>query len=132
DTPRSARPASPPATAAAEPPEEPPGTRARSHGLRVGKNAEFSVDEPMANSSILVLPSITAPAALRRTITVASYGGTKFSRIFEEQGVPTPLGQITSFMARGTPSRGLSGLPAFRRFSVASAPARADSRVRVR
>ena len=86
----------------------------------------------MANSSMLVLPSITAPAALRRTITVASYGGTKFSRIFEEQVVRTPLVQITSLMARGTPSRGLSGLPAFRRFSVASARARADSRVRVR
>ena len=32
----SAHGASPPATAAAEPPEEPPGTRVGSHGLRVG------------------------------------------------------------------------------------------------
>ena len=52
----------PAATAAAAPPEEPPGTRARSHGLRVVKNAEFSVDEPIANSSMLSLPSSTAPA----------------------------------------------------------------------
>ena len=52
------------ATAAAEPPLDPPGTRLRSpQGLRVGKNAEFSVDEPIANSSMLVLPSSTAPAA---------------------------------------------------------------------
>ena len=43
--------ASPAATAAALPPEEPPGTRPRSHGLRAGPNAEFSVEEPMANSS---------------------------------------------------------------------------------
>src|SRR5262249_29570213 len=50
------------ATAAAEPPDDPPGTLARFHGLRVGPNAEFSVDDPMANSSMLVLPMITIPA----------------------------------------------------------------------
>ena len=54
------------ATAAAEPPEEPPGTRAGSHGLRVGLNALFSVDEPIANSSMFVLPSTIAPAASSR------------------------------------------------------------------
>src|SRR5512132_2653065 len=70
-------------TAAADPPDEPPGTRSRSHGLRVGLKAECSVDEPIANSSMLVLPSITAPAAPSRTTTVASYGGTKRSRIFD-------------------------------------------------
>ena len=35
--------ASPAATAAADPPEEPPGTRVGSQGLRVGPKAEFSV-----------------------------------------------------------------------------------------
>ena len=30
-------------------------------GLRVGPNAEFSVDDPIANSSQLVLPTMTAP-----------------------------------------------------------------------
>ena len=39
------------ATAAADPPEEPPGTRVRSRGLCTGFQAEFSFDEPMANSS---------------------------------------------------------------------------------
>ncbi len=43
---------------------EPPGTRSRSHGLCVANSAEFSVDEPMANSSMLVFPTITAPAAV--------------------------------------------------------------------
>jgi hypothetical protein len=62
----------PAATAAAAPPEDPPGTRARSHGLRVVKNAECSVEEPIANSSMLSLPSSTAPAAKRRATTVAS------------------------------------------------------------
>jgi hypothetical protein len=64
--------ANPAATAAAEPPLEPPGTRDGSCGLRVGPNAEFSVDEPIANSSRFVLPMITAPASRRRATTVAS------------------------------------------------------------
>ena len=47
------------AVIAALPPEEPPGTRVRSTGLRVVWNAEFSVEEPMANSSIETLPRRT-------------------------------------------------------------------------
>ncbi len=62
----------PAATAAAEPPEDPPGTRPVSYGLRVGPVAEVSVDEPMANSSMLVFPTITAPAPRSRSTTVAS------------------------------------------------------------
>ena len=53
----------PAATAAALPPLDPPGTRLGSSGLRVGPNAEFSVLEPIANSSRFVLPTMTAPAA---------------------------------------------------------------------
>ena len=60
------------ATAAAEPPLDPPGVRSAAHGLRVGPKAEFSVDEPIANSSQLVLPSTTAPAARSRATAVAS------------------------------------------------------------
>ena len=62
------------ATAAALPPELPPGTREVSHGLRVAPNALFSVDEPIANSSRFVFPMKIAPAAARRSITVASNG----------------------------------------------------------
>src|ERR671917_585109 len=36
--------ASPAATAAAEPPLEPPGTRVSSHGLSTGPNPEFSLE----------------------------------------------------------------------------------------
>ena len=60
------------ATAAADPPLEPPGIRARSQGFRVTPNAEFSVDDPIANSSQFVLPTRIAPAASRRSTTVAS------------------------------------------------------------
>src|SRR5262245_17329002 len=72
----SAHGASPAATAAAEPPPEPPGTRLRSQGLRVGPYAEFSVEEPIANSSVFVLPSSCRPCALHRAATVASKTGT--------------------------------------------------------
>src|SRR3954471_19846455 len=82
--------AKPAATAAADPPDEPPGTRDVSCGLRVGPNAEFSVDDPMANSSRLVLPTLTAPAAARRSMTVASYGGRHPSRMRDEHVVGTP------------------------------------------
>ena len=52
----------PAATATALPPEEPPGTRPVSQGLRVGPLALLSVLDPMANSSMLALPTMTAPA----------------------------------------------------------------------
>ena len=65
----------PAATAAAEPPDEPPGTRSRAQGLRVGRKALFSVDDPIANSSMFVLPSTTAPAASSRLTAVAVKGG---------------------------------------------------------
>ena len=62
------------ATAAAEPPLLPPGVRETSHGFFVEPPAEFSVDEPIANSSQLSLPSDTAPALASRSTTVASNG----------------------------------------------------------
>src|ERR1035441_3294008 len=75
------------ATAAAEPPDEPPGTLDVLCGFRVGPKAEFSVDDPMANSSRLVLPTGTAPAARSRSTTVALYGERHPSRILDEQVV---------------------------------------------
>jgi hypothetical protein len=60
------------ATAAAEPPEEPPGTMAGFHGLRTAPNQLVSFEEPIANSSMFALPSITVPASFSRATTVAS------------------------------------------------------------
>jgi hypothetical protein len=42
----------------------------------VGPYAEFSVEEPIANSSVFVLPSSCKPAALQRAATVESKTGT--------------------------------------------------------
>ena len=72
----SAQGASPPATAAAEPPEDPPGTRSGSHGLCDGPKPEFSVEEPIANSSRFVLPSSGSPASFTREAIVESKTGT--------------------------------------------------------
>src|SRR5687768_17528423 len=95
----------PAATAAALPPLEPPGTRAGSHGLRVTWKALFSVELPMANSSRLVLPTTTAPAASSFRTTVASYGARKFWSIFDEQVVVPNVVQRLSLIATGTPDR---------------------------
>ena len=92
------------ATAAAAPPELPPGTFSTSHGLRVTPEAEVSVVLPIANSSILSLPITTMPSSLRRLITVALYVGIKFSRIFDEQVVRISFVQILSFTPIGTPA----------------------------
>ena len=68
----SAQTTSPAATAAADPPLLPPGTVSRFHGLCTGPNAEFSFDDPIANSSQFVLPTSTAPAPDRRVHAVQS------------------------------------------------------------
>src|SRR6185437_15853755 len=84
------------ATADAEPPEEPPGTSvvlapARRQGLATGPKQEVSFDEPIANSSLLSLPSITAPSRQSCEVIVDSYGGTKLPRMFEHAVVRTFL-----------------------------------------
>src|SRR6478672_5636736 len=96
--------ASPAATAAALPPEEPPGTRSRSHGLSTGPKAEFSFDEPIANSSWLVFASSPAPAAVNRDTAVAVYGGSYPSRMREPDWLGTPSVQNRSLTASGRPA----------------------------
>jgi hypothetical protein len=65
------------ATAAAEPPEEPPGTRSEfapflRQGFFTAPWVLVMLDEPMANSSMLSLPSMTAPACQSLAETVDS------------------------------------------------------------
>src|ERR1035437_10815512 len=93
------------ATAAADPPELPPGTRSSFHGLAVGPYAECSVEEPMANSSMLVLPRVGMPTALSLVTIVASYGGIQPCRIRDPAVVGSPLVVAMSFTAIGTPAR---------------------------
>ncbi len=65
----SAAPTRPAATAAPEPPEEPPGVCSRFQGLRVMPNVGVSVNGHSVSSGTLVLPRITAPASRRRRTT---------------------------------------------------------------
>ena len=94
------------ATADAEPPLLPPGTRPRSHGLAVGPQAENSVDEPMANSSMLVLPGSTAPAARSCSAMWASYWPMWPSRIRLPAVAGSPLVRTRSLSATGMPVSG--------------------------
>ena len=62
----------PAATAAAEPPDEPPGVRSRSHGLRAGPKRRGSVTGRIPHSGSVVVPTMTKPAARRRRTTLWS------------------------------------------------------------
>ena len=113
-------------TADADPPPEPPGMRVRSHELRVIPYAECSVEDPIANSSMLVLPSKIMRASRRRATGVASYGETQPSRIFEPAVAGMSVVARTSLTAMGTPASGFSSTPLARAASTSSATVRAS------
>jgi hypothetical protein len=62
----------PAATAAEAPPEEPPGVWSTFQGFRVAPNAGPSVIGHCPISGVLLLPTITAPAAFSRRTASAS------------------------------------------------------------
>ena len=63
---------SPAATAAAVPPDDPPGVFDVSHGLRVMPVSNELVSPLQPNSGVVVLPTNTAPASRSRAVTGAS------------------------------------------------------------
>src|SRR3989344_1038497 len=98
------------ATATAEPPEEPPGTLDVSWGFFVRPYPEFSVEEPIANSSMFVRPIMTAPAFLSFFVTAESYDARYDPRMREAAEHIFPSMRILSLRAIGTPHRGGSVL----------------------
>ena len=66
------------ATAAADPPLDPPTMRSGFHGLRVGPNVSGSVVGDNPSSGVFVLPNITKPAARNRSTRVLSCGETQW------------------------------------------------------
>ncbi len=66
----------PAATAAVEPPLEPPVVSERSHGFRVSGPSRFFVSPSSPNAGVFVLPTITAPAARSRATAMQSSSGT--------------------------------------------------------
>jgi hypothetical protein len=65
---------SPAATAAAEPPDDPPVVRVVFHGLRVTPVASLAVQGKIISSGTFVIPIGMAPAARRRRTASASAG----------------------------------------------------------
>ena len=91
----------PGATAAAAPPEEPPGVRSVSQGLRVGPKRRGSVTGRIPNSGRLVLPTITKPASRRRRTTKASWAGPKSPKRSEPSVYGMPATAAVSLTAIG-------------------------------
>ena len=67
-------------------------------------DAELTLAEPIPNSSMLHLPTITAPAARNRLVTVDSNGGSYPRSILDPAVVGAPRTQKLSLTAMGTPS----------------------------
>src|SRR5213082_1094555 len=96
----------PEATAAAAPPDDPPGVIRGFHGLRVMPVKRLSVVPLIPNSGVLVLPNNTAPASRNRALTGASTSHVCFGSIVREpRSVGHPRVRIKSLIDTGTPSR---------------------------
>jgi hypothetical protein len=121
--------AMPSPTVTAAPDDEPPGMRARSHGLPGVPKCGLAPIAPSANSVMLVLATITAPAARSRRTTGASAaaGFASSARILEPARVGSPATSNRSLMLTIVPSSGPSDTPFLARASAASAAARAAS-----
>ena len=65
------------ASAAADPPDEPPGLSVGSNGLPVAPHTKLREFAPAPNSGTLVLPTTIAPAARTRATIALSRSGTK-------------------------------------------------------
>src|SRR5687768_4806155 len=82
----------PAATAAAAPPDDPPGVLAGFHGLRVMPVSGLSVTPFQPNSGVVVLPTMTAPCSRSRaTAGASSFHGPFGSMVFEPRSVGQPV-----------------------------------------
>src|SRR5258708_16033822 len=93
----------PAAVAAAAPPEEPPGVRRGSQGLRVTPYRGLSVTPLHASSEQLVIPTRTAPALRNLSTHHASRGATKSLNRREPCDTRQPAAQSLSFRVYATP-----------------------------
>src|SRR3954467_5465860 len=102
----------PAATAAAAPPEDPPGVFAGFHGLRVIPVSGLSVTPFQPNSGVVVLPSSTAPFSRSRAVTgLSTSHGWPGSIALEPRSVGQPWVRNMSLIEVGTPSSQPIGLP---------------------
>src|ERR1700751_2255149 len=104
-----ARSASPEASRAALPDDEPPVVRSVSHGFLTGPVTDVWLPPEKHRSSHTDLPVIVAPAASSRVPTVASRRGPKPSRVCEPFIIGTPATSMLSLTATRRPASGPSG-----------------------
>jgi hypothetical protein len=94
------------ATAAALPPEEPPGVWSRLQGLREAPKASLSVNGHRPSSGTLVLPTSSAPASRKRRTSSSSAAAGSGPVAAEPLRVGHPARSMLSLTATGTPARG--------------------------
>ena len=128
-------PASPPlqsgtsraASAAPEPPLDPPDVRVVSHGLKHGPEIVLSVVPFQPKSGVFVLPTMMAPLARMRSVTMSSFFGTLSPNSREPKVVRMPFVALRSLTPKGTPCSGPSSSPAMTAASARCASAIACS-----
>ena len=98
----------PPATAAAEPPEDPPGVLPCCHGLCVAPWRLVRVQLMPPNSDAVVKPTSTAPAARSRATWVLSRAAIRSAKTSEASVCGHPATSSSSLMPMGTPPKGRS------------------------
>src|SRR5690554_6291047 len=112
--------AMPSATAAADPPLDPPLVLVGSQGFPVLPVSGLSVTPFQPNSGLVVLPTNTTPASRNRATEGASSAQSWSGEIsFDPRRVGQPFVSSRSLMLVGTPSRGPVGVPASQRLSDA-------------
>ena len=99
---------SPPATAAALPPDEPPGVRSVRQGLRVVPCRTVRVRFTPPNSLAVVCPARTTPASSTSRVTmVAVCSATRSASTAQPSLYGQPATRSSSFTPIGTPPKGL-------------------------
>src|SRR5579862_7875114 len=94
---------SPPTTAAAEPPDDPPGVRSWFHGLRVVPWSTVDVQLMPPNSGAVVCAASTAPVARRRAREVSSWPATRCLKRTDASVYGQPETFSSSLIPKGTP-----------------------------
>ena len=118
----------PAATAAAVPPELPPGVLAVFQGLRVIPVSGELVSPLQPNSGVVVLPNSTAPASRNRAVAGASMSHAWLgSTVRLPRRVGQPFASTKSLTDVGTPSKGPHGAPRCQRSVLAAAAANVSS-----
>jgi hypothetical protein len=121
--------ASPKATEAAAPEDDPPGTALSSFRQGGVAVTGFSPRPEKASSDICVLPRQTSPCSVAVSSTAASRSGVRPFSSAEPASVATPAVSNRSFQLTGTPSSSPLRSPALARAAAAIASPRARAGV---